>query len=71
MIPLDMESKLFMKNGTHQQRFLAGDGIYTIAQIILNEISSNSVLLSKYFNKTTLEICEGQALTKNLRMIMI
>ena len=43
---------------------LAGDGIYTIAQIILNEISSNSVLLSKYFNKTTLEICEGQALDK-------
>ena len=43
---------------------LAGDGIYTIAQIILNEISSNGVLLSKYFNKTTLEICEGQALDK-------
>ena len=43
---------------------LAGDGIYTIAQIILNEISSNSILLSKYFNKTTLEICEGQALDK-------
>ena len=31
---------------------LAGDGMYTIAQIILNEISSNSILLSKYFNKT-------------------
>ena len=45
---------------------LAGDGIYTIAQIILNEISSNSVLLSKYFNKTTLEICEGQALDKEI-----
>ena len=43
---------------------LAGDGIYTIAQIILNEISFNSILLSKYFNKTTLEICEGQALDK-------
>ena len=43
---------------------LAGDGIYTIAQIILNKISSNSILLSKYFNKTTLEICEGQALDK-------
>ena len=43
---------------------LAGDGIYTIAQIILNEISSNGALLSKYFNKTTLEICEGQALDK-------
>ena len=43
---------------------LAGDGIYTIAQIILNEIPSNGLLLSKYFNKTTLEICEGQALDK-------
>ena len=43
---------------------LAGDGIYTIAQIILNQIPSNGLLLSKYFNKTTLEICEGQALDK-------
>ena len=43
---------------------LAGDGIYTIAQIILNEISGSGTELSKYFNKVTLEICEGQALDK-------
>lgn len=43
---------------------LAGDGIYTIAQLILNNITSNFNLVSQYFNKTTLEICEGQALDK-------
>ena len=43
---------------------LTGDGIYTIAQIILAKISKNFKSLSKYFNKTTLEICEGQGLDK-------
>jgi len=43
---------------------LAGDGIYTIAQIILNELPHNLSSVSKYFNSTTLEICEGQALDK-------
>ena len=43
---------------------LTGDGIYTIAQIILSKISKNFKSLSKYFNKTTLEICEGQGLDK-------
>ena len=43
---------------------LAGDGIYTIAQIILSQISKNTSKISKHFNKTTLEICEGQALDK-------
>lgn len=43
---------------------LAGDGIYTIAQIILSKISNNASIVSKYFNQTTLEICEGQALDK-------
>ena len=43
---------------------LAGDGIYTIAQIILNTLSGIDNAVSSYFNKTTLEICEGQALDK-------
>lgn len=43
---------------------LAGDGIYTIAQIVLNELPYNLSSVSKYFNSTTLEICEGQALDK-------
>ena len=44
---------------------LAGDGVYTIAQIILNKLSGlHSNQVSKYFNDVTLEICEGQALDK-------
>ena len=43
---------------------LAGDGIYTLAQIVLNDLPENINKISKYFNKTTLEICEGQALDK-------
>ena len=56
--------KTIHKKWDSSTAILAGDGIYTIAQIILNEISSNYKLVSKYFNKTTLEICEGQALDK-------
>lgn len=43
---------------------LSGDGIYTIAQIILSRLPYNFSDISKYFNNTTLEICEGQALDK-------
>ena len=43
---------------------LAGDGIYTIAQLVLNSIDSNEKEISKYFNEVTLDICEGQALDK-------
>ena len=43
---------------------LAGDGIYTLAQIILNDLPNNVNEVSRYFNSTTLEICEGQALDK-------
>ena len=43
---------------------LAGDGIYTLAQIVLNQLPYNVTPLSKYFNNTTLDICEGQALDK-------
>ena len=43
---------------------LAGDGIYTLAQIVLNDLPENISKISKYFNKTILEICEGQALDK-------
>jgi len=43
---------------------LAGDGIYTIAQIVLNNLSGKVNNVSKYFNEVTLEICEGQALDK-------
>jgi len=42
---------------------LAGDGIYTIAQLILNKVDNNRELI-KCFNEVTLDICEGQALDK-------
>ncbi len=41
---------------------LAGDGIFALSQIILSSIKNSE--LSIYFNKATLEICEGQALDK-------
>jgi len=43
---------------------LAGDGIYTIAQLVLNNIDYNYKELIKFFNEVTLDICEGQALDK-------
>ena len=44
---------------------LAGDGVYTLAQIILNKLDGENLnKVSKYFNNVTLEICEGQALDK-------
>ena len=43
---------------------LAGDGIYTIAQLILNSIDRCDNQIIKCFNEVTLDICEGQALDK-------
>ena len=41
---------------------LAGDGIFALSQIILSSVSNS--IMSAYFNRVTLEICEGQALDK-------
>ncbi len=43
---------------------LAGDGIYTIAQLVLNSIDRYDKEINKCFNEVTLDICEGQALDK-------
>ncbi len=43
---------------------LAGDGIYTIAQLVLNTIDSKGKEIIKFFNEVTLDICEGQAMDK-------
>ncbi len=43
---------------------LAGDGIYTIAQLVLNSIDKYDKEINKCFNEVTLDICEGQALDK-------
>ena len=43
---------------------LAGDGIYTIAQLVLNSIDRYDKDINKCFNEVTLDICEGQALDK-------
>ena len=43
---------------------LAGDGIFTIAQLILLSVEQNSKLLFQKYNEMVLEICEGQAMDK-------
>ena len=48
----------------HSSAILAGDGIYTFAQIILSNLPDRENDVSSYFNKTTMDICEGQALDK-------
>ena len=43
---------------------LAGDGLFTISQLILNSIEYKPDTFMRYYNETVLEICEGQALDK-------
>ena len=43
---------------------LAGDGLFTISQLILNSIENKPDAFMRYYNETVLEICEGQALDK-------
>jgi len=43
---------------------LAGDGIFAIAQILLCGLSKQANQICRFFNQTTLEVCEGQALDK-------
>ena len=44
---------------------LAGDGMFTISQLVLNGIENKPDSLMKIYNETVLEICEGQALDKH------
>ena len=44
---------------------LAGDGIFTISQLILNGIENKPTQLLLSYNQAVLEICEGQALDKD------
>ena len=50
---------------------LAGDGIYTVAQLVLNSIDRYNKEISKCFNEVTLDICEGQALDKEFENLDI
>jgi len=43
---------------------LAGDGIFTLSQLILLSVDQNSKLLFQKYNEMVLEICEGQAMDK-------
>ena len=43
---------------------LAGDGIFAIAQILLCSLPNRANKICQFFNQTTLELCEGQALDK-------
>ena len=44
---------------------LAGDGIFTISQLVLNSIGNKPEIFLQLYNETVLEICEGQALDKD------
>jgi geranylgeranyl pyrophosphate synthase len=64
---MDKDSVRHGKKTNHEKwdkssAILAGDGVYALSQIILSSVNNN--VMSAYFNKTTLEICEGQALDK-------
>ena len=50
---------------------LAGDGIYTIAQLVLNSIDRYDKEINKCFNEVTLDICEGQAMDKEFENLDI
>ena len=43
---------------------LAGDGIFTISQLILISLEHRSTIFLQKYNEVVLEICEGQALDK-------
>ena len=43
---------------------LAGDGIFSISQLILISLEHHSIKLLRKYNEMVLEICEGQALDK-------
>tara|TARA_Y100001970_G_scaffold87966_1_gene111040 strand:- start:3786 stop:4742 length:957 start_codon:yes stop_codon:yes gene_type:complete len=44
---------------------LAGDGIFTISQLILNGVENKPAQFLMSYNQAVLEICEGQALDKD------
>ena len=64
---MDKDSVRHGKKTIHEKwdkssAILAGDGVFALSQIILSSVNNN--VMSAYFNKATLEICEGQALDK-------
>jgi len=48
---------------------LAGDGMFTISQLILNSIENKPDAFMQHYNETVLEICEGQALDKHFEKL--
>ena len=51
----------YIANGTHQQQFLAGDGLFIISQLSLVGLKP---IVSQRFNEIALEVCEGQGIDK-------
>ena len=43
---------------------LAGDGIFTLSQLIISSVSKQTNQVSRFFNQAALEVCEGQAFDK-------
>ena len=66
---MDNDDKRRGKPTVHYQwdnatAILAGDGIFTMSQLIMSSISEQTDQLLRFFNQASLEVCEGQAMDK-------
>ena len=66
---MDNDNKRRGKPTVHYQwdnatAILAGDGIFTMSQLIMSGISEQTDQLLRFFNQASLEVCEGQAMDK-------
>ena len=73
---MDNDDKRRGKPTVHYQwdnatAILAGDGIFTMSQLIMSSISEQTDQLLRFFNQASLEVCEGQAMDKELSLIHI
>ena len=56
--------KAVHKKWDESTAILTGDGLFAIAQILLNNLPDRANNICCFFNEATLEVCEGQALDK-------
>ena len=66
---MDNDDKRRGKPTVHYQwdnatAILAGDGIFTMSQLIMSGITDQTDQLLRFFNQASLEVCEGQAMDK-------
>ncbi len=64
---MDQDDQRHGKETVHKKwdvssAILAGDGLFTISQLLINNLESSSNKIYYIFNKSALDICEGQAM---------